>query len=147
MNTEYARKLLYAGGVFYDDLGDPEDDDEPRQVLNMNDTFAWALAFGEPVSDEELSEVARLFQWYGFNGLNYWVSEKNNQMDSEFFDVSRGIQFVRHEEALRSKIESSSTRAYTNIKYTLGKSHILTFARRIKKRLYFKWLKIRRPFK
>ena len=107
-----AHKLLEAAGVFYDD-------DMPR-TLNMNDTFGWAEAFGEEVPEESIQEVATLFWYYGQVGLIYWVSERNGGMRSEFEDVNRYIDFVRHEEQLRKQEPSSSKRAYMELVYTLG---------------------------
>lgn len=112
-----ARQLLTMAGVFFG-----EDDEDPRmaQMLNMNDTWAWACADGEDVPDEELPRVAELFFQYGWCGILYWVSERNNHMRSEFEDINRFIAFVRAEEAIRQEIPSSSKRAYTKREYTVG---------------------------
>ena len=102
-----ARSLLQMAGVFFendpDNMLDPGDRGN-LQTLDMNDTFGWALAFGEYVPDMDLPEVARLFRDYGYCGLYYWVSEKNGGMPSEFFLMSRKIEFVRHEEKLRKRL-------------------------------------------
>jgi hypothetical protein len=45
-------------------------------VLNMNDTFWYACADAEEVSEGEIKEVARLFATYGYKGLTYWVAKK-----------------------------------------------------------------------
>lgn len=89
-------------------------------VLNMNDTFGWALAWGEKVPDEDLEEVARLVRTYGSHGAVYYVSEKNGRQRSEFADVQRGIDFVRIEETVRREHPGSSERAYFKTAYTLG---------------------------
>jgi len=139
-NIESARKLLNEADVFYD----PDDEDPlDAQTLNMNDTFGWALAFGEYVEDIELPEVERLFRRYGHNGLNYWVSEKHNGMMSEFYDVSRGISFVRREEKIVNSSKSSDYVAYKNTRYTLGTPWIWYFYKTWKRKLWFKWLEIK----
>lgn len=88
--------------------------------LNMNDTWAWACASMEPVPPEEVKEVARLFRRYGFAGLLYWVSKRNDDMRSEFQDINRRIDFVRNEERIIENFPSSSKRAYEKVVYTLG---------------------------
>ena len=117
MGARQARALLKVAGVFYGDFGESEKD---KQTLNMNDTFGWALALGEYVPDEKLSEVGTLFRRYGDAGLLYWVSEKNDGMRSAFEDVNRAIDFVRHEEKLRKEVPSSTERAYKKMTYVLG---------------------------
>jgi hypothetical protein len=123
-DPKQALEMLNAAGVFYfTEIDDP--DDEPfRQMLNMNDTFAWALAYGATVPDGHLCEVAALFWRYGSAGLHYWCTihpdEEQRIGASEFEDVQRGIDFVRHEEAIRKQFESSSQRAYHKAVYTLG---------------------------
>jgi hypothetical protein len=114
---ESARALLTAADVFFDD---DEDDVQLRQALNMNDTWAWACADGEHVPDEELPRVAELFWRYGNCGLLYWVSERSNGLRSEFADINRFIEFVRHEEAIRSEVPDSATRAYERRQYVVG---------------------------
>jgi len=97
-----------------------EEDPTGHLLINFNDTWGWAMAYGEEVPDDEIEEVARLiFQW-GWAGLLYWCSEKNDAMRSEFLDNNRCIDFVRHEEQLIASEPSSSKRAYTKLKYTLG---------------------------
>lgn len=88
--------------------------------LNMNDTWAWACASVEPVPPEEVKEVARLFRSYGFAGLLYWVSKRNDDLRSEFHDINRMIDFVRNEEKIRDDFPSSSKRAFEKVVYTLG---------------------------
>jgi hypothetical protein len=116
--SDRSAKLLDIAGVFFG-----ADEVEPRlaRTLNMNDTFGWALAFGEEVPDDALDEVARLYEEYGACGLYYWVSERNDGMRSEFHDVQRRIDFVRHEEEFRKKTPGSTKQAYTKLVYTLGK--------------------------
>lgn len=118
MTTEEARALLKAADVFFSD--DEGDEPELNQTLNMNDTWAWACADGEYVPDEELVRVATLFLRYGMCGLYYWVSERHNGMRSEFCDINRFIDFVRHEEAIYQEFPTSSARAYAKRTYTIG---------------------------
>jgi hypothetical protein len=123
MNTEKARQMLRAAGVFYfDEESELLEDEGPKwlQTLNMNDTWGWALADCEYVSDEELSEVGDLFFKYGWCGILYWVSEKRGGMKSEFADINRFIEFVRNEENIIKEIPSSSKRAYIAMVYTIG---------------------------
>lgn len=114
MTIDDAKKLLRLGGMTY-----YADEDKPIE-LNMNDTWAWATAFGMPVSDEQVIEVASLFVNYGYCGILYWVSEQNDQMRSEFHDINRFVDFVRAEETLRKEMPQSTKRAYHKLKYTLG---------------------------
>jgi hypothetical protein len=120
--TESARHLLKTADVFFDGDGDDEDEDDVqlRQTLNLNDTWAWACADGEYVPDEELPRVAELFWRYGHCGLLYWVSERNNGLRSEFADINRFIEFVRHEQAIRSEVPDSTLRAYERRQYVVG---------------------------
>lgn len=119
MTADEARELLGRAGLFYGDYDDDDESPKMKQTLNMNDTWFWATAFGEEVTDDELPEVARLFRLYGWCGVLYWVSEKNDQMRAEFEDVNRFVDFVRAEEAIAKEIPSSSKRAYHKASYTL----------------------------
>jgi hypothetical protein len=119
-----ARQFLQLAGVFYyDDRSELEDGDDPKdlQTLNMNDTWAWATGWGEYVPDDELPEVARLFWNYGWCGILYWMSERHDQMKSEFHDINRFVEFVRREEDIRKEVPDSSERAYVKREYVLGK--------------------------
>lgn len=106
----------------YMDLTYGKDEDSPNgdQILNMNDVWGWATAWGEPILDEELEEVARLVQHYGYCGVLYWVSKKHDNMKSEFEDINRFVEFVRQEEAIIDELPNSSKRAYFKRSYTLG---------------------------
>ena len=115
MSIDEAKQLLSAAGVCY-----PEDEEMPGLHLNMNDTWGWALAWGEPVPDDKVVEVATLFSYYGTCGLLYWVSEQHNQMRSEFADINRFVDFVRNEERVRKETPDSSERAYRKITYKIG---------------------------
>jgi hypothetical protein len=117
-SEDNARKLLDKAGVFFP--VDEYDDPKLGQVLNMNDTWGWACADGEDVSDEELPRVAELFYRYGWCGLLYWVSERNEKKRSEFEDVNRFVAFVRAEESIRLEIPGSSKRAYAKREYVIG---------------------------
>ena len=116
---EKARKLLTEAELF--DVIVDDDDEKFKQTLNMNDVWGWATADGESVPDEDLPKVAELFWRYGWAGILYWVSERHDGMTSEFHDNNRFIEFVRNEEQLRKEIPDSSTRAYKQISYTLGR--------------------------
>jgi hypothetical protein len=94
--------------------------DDGRIVLNMNDIWAWATSWLPEVKQEQLAEVARLFRMYGRAGLMYWHSCQEKDMRSEFLDVNRAIDFVRHEEEICRETPKSSTRAYRQVSYTLG---------------------------
>lgn len=115
-STDKARELLEKADVFFG-----PDDDEPEfaQMINFNDTWSWASADGEYVTDAELIIVAELFWRYGWCGILYWAAEKN-QCRSEFLDNNRFIDFVRQEEAIRREVPDSNKRAYHKAKYTLG---------------------------
>lgn len=117
-NIYTARAFLRAADVFFD--ADEDDPEEMAQTLNMNDTWAWACADAEYVPDAELPRVAELFWWYGYAGLLFWVSERRGQCKSEFADVNRFIEFVRHEEAIKADEPDSSKRAYLKRSYTIG---------------------------
>jgi len=88
--------------------------------LNMNDTWAWAVADSEEVPATDVAAVAGLFRRWGWPGIVYWVSERHQGQRSAFKDINRFIDFVRHEEELRKVEPSSSKRAYKAITYTLG---------------------------
>jgi hypothetical protein len=113
----FAKDLLSRAGLFYGSGEEPDDDGD--QILNMNDTWGWATAYGEHVPDEDLPEVARLFVAYGFCGVLYWVSKKNDDMESEFSHINRFVQFVREEEKLREGL-TSSQHAYKKSEYTIS---------------------------
>ena len=114
-----ALALLRAADVFFDDEVDP---DEPllAQTLNLNDTWGWAIADGEYVPNEELPRVAELFHRYGWCGILYWASERNNRCRSEFHHINRMLDFVRAEETIRAEIPDVNLRAYAKRQYTIG---------------------------
>jgi hypothetical protein len=115
-----AKALLKAAGVFYHDEDNHDENFGAPYTLNMNDTWGWATAWGETVPEEELPHVAELFFHYGWGGILYWMSERNDGMRSEFHDNNRYIDFARHEEAIRAEIPDGSKRAYAKRSYTLG---------------------------
>lgn len=118
-----AREYLQQANVFW---VDPEDD-KYKQEIWQNDTWGWAVSFCEDVKDEELGEVARLFRLYGDCGMLYWVSEKNEQMKSEFYPMNRKIEFVKQEEKLIVKYGYwESAWAYKKVVYTVGGETLLT---------------------
>lgn len=121
MNIEDAKKILVSTNIFFDDDDWGEDSEMTGKcVLNMNDVWGWACADMEIVEEAELPELARLYLAYGWCGVLYWVSEKNEGMKSEFLDNNRFIDFVRNEEKLRIRIPDDSQRAYEKIEYSLG---------------------------
>lgn len=78
MTKEEAMQLLECSGVFYpseDDDGVLYRDKNGCLVLNQNDTWGWATAFGQPVPEDKLIEVAELFWAYGYPGILYWVTD------------------------------------------------------------------------
>ena len=127
LSINQSRALLEAADVFYCDFDedDEDEDGQNKQTLNMSDMFGWAQAFGEYVPDEKLSEVGTLFLLYGHAGLLYWVSEQHGGMRSEFEDINRRIDFVRHEEKLIKQIPDSDKRAYEKLTYVLGETHVV----------------------
>lgn len=122
-----ALTFLRSAHVFYYSDPDPDKEYQQRvaQSLNMNDTFGWALAYGPHIPDDNLVEVAELFWRYGNGGLYYWCTicpdEEERMNGSEFEDIQRAIDFVRHEEKERLSGKSSDERAYHKLVYTLGK--------------------------
>jgi hypothetical protein len=121
MTQDAALALLKAADVFY---GTDEDDPSGKwdQTINFNDTWAWATAWGEYVPDDELVNVATLFYQYGWCGILYWMSERHEQMMSEFHDINRFIEFVRIEEGIKKEILGSSARAYAKRSYVIGQA-------------------------
>ena len=119
MTTEAAKKLLSDAGLFYWPLGEC-DDPEDEQTLNMNDTWVWGSSFGEKVENEDAIELARLFIEYGFCGVLYWVSEKNEQLVAEFSHINRMVQFVRNEEAIRISHKTLTDYAYSKQEYLIS---------------------------
>lgn len=115
MTPANAKRILLLAEVCY-----PRQWTEGKFVLNMNDTWAWAMAWGVDIPDDKLVEVAKLFVTYGHCGLLYWVSEQEGGMRSEFEDINRFVDFVRHEEKIRKDVPESTKRAYKKVAYTLG---------------------------
>ena len=119
--VDEARELLEKAKVFFDvDNDDPPEEQSYRQTLNLSDTWGWACAFSQHVPDEKLPEVAQLFWRYGWAGILYWVSEQHGGIRSEFHDINRFVDFVRHEERIRKEVPNSDQRAYTKLRYELG---------------------------
>jgi len=71
---------------------------------------------------------------WGMAGLEYWVSEQNEQWESEFFGVTRNIRFVRQEEDLKKKIPDDSLRAY----YDMDKESVDKYIKGLKKKGYWR---------
>lgn len=116
MTLQEARDFLVASDWVYG----PDDELEHwQQTLNMNDVWAWATAWGEYIPDDELLIVVDLLKRYGWCGALYWMSERHEQMRSEFEDINRFIAFVRAEEAILKECPDSSQRAYLKKSYTI----------------------------
>lgn len=116
---EEARAVLKLSGCVYNRDGDePQDKDE--LMINLNDTWGWAYACCEPVPEKDMIEVAELFRMYGYCGLLYWAGNKQEVKRSEFHDITRFMDFVRNEEAIRKEVPDSNKRAYARREYTLG---------------------------
>lgn len=116
MTKKDALAKLTTAGVFY---GADDEDPEMAQTLNMNDTWCWGSAWGEYVPDDQLVEVWWLFFMYGWCGLLYWVSKKDNGRRSEFYHYNRMIEFVENEERLRQQFPKSSALAYHQASYEI----------------------------
>lgn len=118
-NIEDARKLLIAADLFFE----PDEDEPnfPKQMLNLSDTWYWASADGEEVTDAELPVVAELFWHYGWCGILFWVAEKRKH-PTQFKDNNRFIQFVQQEEKIRREIPGSTERACHAATYVIGTS-------------------------
>lgn len=112
--------LRQSGIFYYDNLDelDPDDNIKSLRMINLNDTFWWASAYGEYVEDNEIEEVYRLSIEYGWCGILYWAAKKGN-VDPEFNNVRRMISFVKNEETIRGKCKSSSDYAYSDDKYSI----------------------------
>lgn len=89
--------------------------EKSKYMLNMNDVFGWGCADGEDVEENEYAEVIRLYELYGYDGLNYWVANKRGYLEDpgfiELIDISKGhadiyngIESVRRKEALETAI-------------------------------------------
>jgi hypothetical protein len=137
LEIEEARTQLEMAGVFYHtrkDLAEAragewgewvtedylKEMENELQELNMNDVWGWALAYGVKVADEDLPELARLYHAYGYCGVLYWVAEKDGWERSEFNDITRYVEFVRNEEAIKKELPGSNARAYAKRGYVLG---------------------------
>ena len=51
---------------------------------------------------EEIKEVARLFRWYGFPGVNYWVAGKRGH-DPQIPKRRTEVEYVRSQEKPKHK--------------------------------------------
>lgn len=119
-------ELLKAADVFFGRMGSEDEEDyDPKweRMLNLNDTFAWACADCQYVSDEDLPRVAHLFREYGMCGIYYWVAVEKRGWQLgviEFLDIRRMVQFVMNEEAITKEEPRSSARAYLRREYVIG---------------------------
>lgn len=113
-NDEDVQLLLNSGYIEYSGVK------EGKYYINMNDVWAWALSDGEYINNEnEIKEIAKLFKDYGWCGILYWVSKKNNGMRSEFYDNNRMIEFVENEERIKKEVPDYNERAYHKTSYTI----------------------------
>jgi len=95
-------------------------EDTPEHWINMNDVWCWACSDGLELTDENVVEVATLYNLYGFCGLLYYQAKTEGIDRSEFEDNTRFLEFVRAEEAIRAEVPDSNKRAYHKASYTLG---------------------------
>ena len=116
MNKVDAVIVLKAFDLVY---GNDEDMPNGDMILNMNDVWGWATAWGEEIPPDQLQEVMRLIERYGYCGALYWVSKRHDDMRSEFEDINRFVDFVRHEESILKEEPDSNRRAYLKRSYTL----------------------------
>ncbi len=122
---QQAFEFLKAMGIFFIDYDDDTFEDveltiDSELILNQNDVWAWGCAMGELVKREEIPELADLAMRYGWCGILYWVSKKNNDLRSEFVDNNRFIDFVANEERIRKEEPDIDKRAYYKVSYTIG---------------------------
>ena len=123
---QVAFEFLKTTGIFfggYEKEGTPEEFDANERTINMNDVWGWACADGHEVPMDKMPELRRLYDDYGWCGVLYFVSEREGGHGSAFHHFSRMIEFVRKEEAIRSKHEHHSAYAYDKQSYTVGSSH------------------------
>lgn len=118
---EAAFEYLKTTGIFFGRFGqDAEEDDKSERTLNMNDVWGWACSDGYEVSMEQMPELRRLHDQYGWCGVLYFVDEAEGRHGSEFHHYNRMIEFVRKEEAIRAKHDRHSAYAYDKQSYTIG---------------------------
>lgn len=117
MNITEAKELLKAADLTF---GPDDEIEHYDRCLNMNDVWAWGTSWIEEIPEDEVILVASLVQRYGACGAYYWLSVKHENLRSEFHDINRMVDFVRHEEAIRAEIPDSSQRAYAKRDYHLG---------------------------
>lgn len=117
-NQLNAYAFLQATGIFHD----PEDADDDLTDINLNDTFGWALAYSVEVTADELEPLQALYRRYGFCGVLYFAAVKDgwDVGSISFQDTRRMIEFVQHEEGVRTSCSSSSEYAYKKAPVTLG---------------------------
>lgn len=124
-----ARKFLDLSGIFctsqeeFEGVTDPEEIEDLKwglQVINLNDTWAWACSDCQKVEDEELPELAQLFWYYGYCGVLYWAAKKGGILASQFLDINRFIEFVENEERIKIEEPDWNKRAFYKSVYTLG---------------------------
>lgn len=68
--------------------------------LNMNDTFLYACADSEEVTEEEIKDVAGFFANYGYKGLTYWVARKRG-FDPDIPRYKNDVDEVRKMEEVK----------------------------------------------
>lgn len=116
-----AFEFLKSTGIFF---GRDEDEEEKwDRMINLNDVWGWACSDGHEVPMDQMPELCRLYNAYGWCGVLYFVSEREGGHGSEFHHYSRMIEFVRKEEAIRVKHKNHSAYAYDKQSYTVGSSH------------------------
>lgn len=112
---------LKTTGIFYE--SDEDEDEKFERIINMNDVWGWACADSHEVPMDQMVELLRLYNDYGWCGVLYFVSEREGGRVSEFHHYNRMIEFVKKEEVIRSKHKRYNAYAYDKQSYTVGSSH------------------------
>lgn len=115
MTFEESWALIKACPLYYE--RDPEENQEGRHFILMNDVWGWAWADEFEINDENICEVAKLYDSYGFCGLLYYQSKERKS--SEFTDNNRIIQFVQNEERIKKEEPNHNKRAYYKASYII----------------------------
>ena len=97
LSIDDAREILFEADVLHEISSGSSN----RLLLKIKDSWRSNSVVNEYVRDEDLQELARLFWRYGWAGILYFVSEKNNGIESDLKDNNKAIQTVRHLEDLK----------------------------------------------
>lgn len=117
-----AFEFLKTTGIFFG----RDDDQEEKwdRMINMNDVWGWACSDCHEVPMDQMPELLRLYNAYGWCGVLYFVSEREGGHGSEFCHYNRMICFVRSEEKIRASHDRSSAYAYDNQSYEVASKHL-----------------------